>query len=239
MNDSSVNSSHQFNESSVTSQRQRTFYPYTVWLRHRWRIWAMGLVAVGLLGVFLELAEDVWMKEAFAWDAPLMLAIHRWSMPWLDKLMIGVTWIGSPGIYLLAPLTILWLWYWRRQRMTALALTVSVAGAGILGAALKILFARPRPTVFPPLISELTYSFPSGHTLAAIAFYGFIAYLLWQQDRRMGAVLAWLFALLIALSRIYLGVHYPSDVLGSFSIGLLWLGVVIGGYRYRTAQRQT
>ena len=120
------------------------------------------------------------------------------------------------------------------QPTQALALGVSVAGAGILSATLKLLFARPRPTVFTPLTPEATFSFPSGHTLGAIAFYGLIAYFLWRQDRRISAVLAWVFAFWIALSRIYLGVHYPSDVLGSFTIGLLWLGVVIGGIRYRS-----
>lgn len=195
-----------------------------------WRIWGLGLAAVALLGIFGALAEDVWMKESFSWDAPLMLAVHRLSAPWLDQFMIFITRIGSPGLYLLTPLTILWLWR-RRRHHAAIALAVSVAGAGLLSAALKIIFARPRPAVFPPLTVESTYSFPSGHTLVSIAYFGFIAYLLLQEKHRVAALVASLLAVLIAVSRIYLGVHYPSDVLGSLSIGLLWLGVVVGGYR--------
>ncbi|HRW10087.1 MAG TPA: hypothetical protein P5121_33520, partial [Caldilineaceae bacterium] len=104
---------------NVTSHRFTTVGATVDWLRRRWQIWVIGLVAVGLLGTFLELAEDVWMQEAFPWDAPLMLAIHRLSRPWLDQLMILVTRIGSPGVYLLAPLTILWLWVRQRQRIEA------------------------------------------------------------------------------------------------------------------------
>ncbi|MEZ4865234.1 MAG: phosphatase PAP2 family protein [Caldilineaceae bacterium] len=201
-------------------------------LRTSWPIWVSGFIAIGLLGSFLQLAEDVWMKEAFAWDAPVMLAVHQLSTPWLNTLMIAITWIGSPGIILLAPLAAGWLWLRRRKPAAAIALMVSVIGAALLSGSLKLLFARPRPTVFPPLLTEQTYSFPSGHTWVSIAFYGFIAYLLWQHQRRVGAILTAAFALLIAFSRIYLGVHYPSDVLASLSIGLLWLGTVIGGYRH-------
>ena len=200
-------------------------------LRASWRIWIIGFAAVLTLGVFLELAEDVWMKEGFAWDAPFMLAVHQWRAPWLDVLMIGVTYIGSPGVFVIAPAIALWLW--RRQRPSAaVTLMVSGLGAALLSSSLKLLFARPRPVVFSPLIAETSYSFPSGHALNAIAFYGFIAYLLWQQRQRGWAVAASFFALCICFSRIYLGVHYPSDIVGAISIGLLWLGFVIGGYRH-------
>ncbi|MEZ4656155.1 MAG: phosphatase PAP2 family protein [Caldilineaceae bacterium] len=199
-----------------------------------WRIWIIGFAVVLTLGVFLAVAEDVWMKEGLAWDAPIMLVVHQWRAPWLNALMLGVTDIGSPGVFVIAPAIALWLW--RRQRpRAAVTLLVSGLGAALLSSALKVLFARPRPAVFPPLIAETSYSFPSGHALNAIAFYGFIAYLLWQQRQRGWAVAASFFALSICFSRIYLGVHYPSDIVGAISIGLLWLGFVIGGYQHYQA----
>ena len=206
-------------------------------LRESWFIWLLGLVFVGgATGIFLELAGDVWAKEAFPWDAPLMLAIHQFSRPWLDTLMITITNIGFPGALVIAPTAAIWLWWRRQQRVAAIALIVSIVGSALLSSLLKVLFARPRPAVFPPLTPETTYSFPSGHALAAVALFGFAAYLLWQQKQRIWAVFVVLFALLVSFSRIYLGVHYPSDVLGSLSLGLLWLAVVIGGYRYYQAR---
>lgn len=201
-------------------------------LRASWRIWLLGLVIIGgLTGVFVGLAGEVLEKEAFAWDAPIMLTIHQYSRPWLDTLMIAITKIGFPGALVIAPILVAWLW-WRQRQTAAVALVVSVVGAALLSSSLKLLFARPRSSVFPPVTAETTFSFPSGHTLGAVALYGFAAYLLWQHKERLWAMLALFFALLVSFSRIYLGVHYPSDILGAICVGLLWLPCVIGGYRY-------
>jgi undecaprenyl-diphosphatase len=92
---------------------------------------------------------------------------------------------------------------------------------------LKLLFARPRPNVFPPLTLETSFSFPSGHTMAAVAFYGLIAILLWRDHHYGWALLPGLWVPLVALSRIYLGVHYPSDVLASLAVGTIWLALIL------------
>ncbi|HMN30850.1 MAG TPA: phosphatase PAP2 family protein [Caldilineaceae bacterium] len=201
-------------------------------LRASWRIWLIGLIVVGgATTLFLSLADEVLERDSFRWDAPLMLAVHRLSTPWLDQLLIAITWIGHPGEYLITAICVIWLW---RQRLPAasVALVVCMVGAGLLNIWLKLLFARPRPSIFPPVIIDTSYSFPSGHTMGAVALYGFLAYLLWQHKRRVWAVVALLFALLIAFSRIYLGVHYPSDILGALAISVLWLAMVIAGYSY-------
>ena len=102
----------------------------------------------------------------------------------------------------------------------------SFGGAILLNSVLKLLFARPRPDLFPPLVVEHSFSFPSGHTMSAIAFYGLLALILWQRGRRSWAVLAGLWVPLVALSRVCLGAHYPSDVLASLAIGTIWLVLV-------------
>jgi len=76
------------------------------------------------------------------------------------------------------------------------------------------------------LVVETSYSFPIGHTLAAIAYYGLLALVLWPWERRGWAMLAGLEVPLVALSRVYLGAHYPSDVLASLAIGTIWLVIV-------------
>lgn len=187
------------------------------------------LVALGVLfaavTLFLELAEDVWLNEVFVWDATIMLDIHSLNQPWLDKLFWLITQTGGPLIILPAAGTAVW---FRRHndRLTTRLVLASFGGTLLLNTVLKLLFARPRPNLFPPLVVENSYSFPSGHTMAAAAVYGLLALLLWQRGRYGWAIGAALWVLLIALSRVYLGAHYPSDVLASLALGTIWLVIV-------------
>ena len=194
--------------------------------RHKVVVW---LIALGLLfaavALFLELAEDVWLNEGFTWDATVMLGIHTLSRPWLDKLSWLITQTGGPLIVLPVAGTAAWFWRHAQQKVTWLVLA-SFGGALLLNTLLKLLFARPRPNVFPPLTTETSYSFPSGHAMAAVAVYGLLALLLWRRAKRGWAVLAGAWVPLVALSRVYLGVHYPSDVLASLALGTIWLIIV-------------
>lgn len=194
--------------------------------RHKAVVW---LVALGLLlaavALFLELAEDVWLNEGFSWDVTIMLDIHTLSRPWLDKLFWLITQTG--GLLIFLPVAGTAVWFWRRdqQKGTWLVLA-SFGGALLLNSLLKLLFARPRPNVFPPLTTETSYSFPSGHAMSAVAVYGLLALLLWRRGKRGWAVLAGCWVPLVALSRVYLGVHYPGDVLASLALGIIWLIIV-------------
>lgn len=178
--------------------------------------------------MFAEIARDVWLQEGFGWDAPIMLAVHSLQTPWLDRLMKISTSAGSYGALLVGAMAAFWLR--RRHRWAELiALLVSVVGAVAINALFKLFFARPRPNLFPPLTVEHTYSFPSGHTITAVALYGFLAILLWRNHHRLWAILAGMVIPLVGFSRIYLGVHYPSDVLGALTLGTLWLSIVMAG----------
>jgi membrane-associated phospholipid phosphatase len=206
--------------------------------------WVIGLFVVLIsTAVFLELAGDVWLKEGFAWDAPLMLAIHRLTTPWLTRIMWLVTQTGGPATF--AILAAIAFWLWRQHRGSdALMLAISWAGAVLLSTALKLLFARPRPQVFPPLVPGSGFSFPSGHTLAAVGLYGMLAAILWRERHHVAALFCALWVLLVGLSRVYLGVHYPSDVLASLTLGVIWVAVVLLGrhglhaFRARPADRE-
>lgn len=176
-----------------------------------------------------DLAEDVWNRESFAWDAPIALAIHHFQQPWMDSAMQAISQTGEIGAVSVAAVGVLWFW-WRRRRPTAIALFVSLGGALTLNTAFKFLLARARPQLFPPLMLETDYSFPSGHAVAAVAVYGFLAVLLWRSRHYGWASFAGLWVGVVAISRIYLGVHYPSDVLGSLTLGTLWLFTLFIGY---------
>lgn len=178
-----------------------------------------------LAAIFLDLTGDVLFKEGLAWDVPLMLAIHHYRRPWLDTLFMAITQTG--GVLLVVPVAGLVGRWWQQQRLEALTLLISCGGAVIINNVLKFLIARPRPQVFPPLTVETSFSFPSGHTMAAVAFYGLLAILLWRKRHYWGAVCATGWVVLVSFSRIYLGVHYPSDVAAALAVGLLWLWLVV------------
>ena len=182
--------------------------------------------------IFIDLAEDVWLNEGFAWDALLMLALHGISHPWLDTFFIGVT--QTAGEWVIVPLLGTAVTLWRQQKnVVAIMILVSFTGAVGLNTLLKHLFARPRPQIFPPLMVETSFSFPSGHTMTAVAFYGLLAILLWRSQRYPWAILSGLWVFIVAVSRVYLGVHYPSDVLASLTVGAIWLVLVISFFQGR------
>lgn len=177
------------------------------------------------LVVFLSLGTTVWFQQTFIWDVPIILALHSLSHPWLDAVMWVISDSADNAGVVLALALAVGLWV-KRERLLALTVTASFGGAATVNALLKLVFARPRPMVFVPLVMETDYSFPSGHVAAAMAFYGLLALLLWRRRRWGWAVVCALWVVAVGVSRIYLGVHYPSDVLGSLTFGLLWLAAI-------------
>ena len=188
--------------------------------------WLVGLAAMlGLLAAFTELAEDVFFREGFSWDKPIILAVHSHATPILDAVMWTVTQIGGIGAIVVTILAAAW--FFRKQKsVDAYAILVSFCGAAALNTLLKLLLSRPRPSLFLPLVSASGFSFPSGHVTASVATFGFLAVSLWREKRFGWAIASSVLVPLVALSRIYLGVHYPSDTLGSLFFALLWLMVV-------------
>ncbi len=129
---------------------------------------------------------------------------------------------------------------WRRGAGLVL---VTLAGAGVLDVGLKELFARTRPQAFFDYYpAPGSFSFPSGHALFAVCFFGGIAVLLTHRLRGpLARILAWAIALvliiLIGASRVYLGVHYPTDVIGGFAVGIVWVASVALGDRLADRRR--
>lgn len=199
--------------------------------------WVVGLIMIlGLVAVFTDLAEDVWFREGFAWDAPIILAIHQLSRPWLDTLMRILTQAGEAGAISVGLLAAAW-FAWKRKHLDAASIIISLSGSAALNTLLKFLLKRPRPGLFPPLVVESGFSFPSGHVTASVAVYGFLAVLLWRNHHRGWAVLSAAWVPVVAVTRIYLGVHYPSDTLGALIFSSLWL-VVVFMIRDRYARRK-
>lgn len=156
-----------------------------------------------------------------------MLAIQRLHTPILNIFMKIVTLGGELGAILITGGAVFWLWRHHRWE-EAMALLVCVASAAAFNGLLKLFFARPRPSVFPPLVKERTYSFPSGHTITAATLYGFLTILLWQQGSNWAALTGAMIPA-VGFSRVYLGVHYPSDVIAAMILGVVWLAIVMVG----------
>jgi undecaprenyl-diphosphatase len=129
---------------------------------------------------------------------------------------------------------------WRRG---ALLVVVTLVGAWLLDTGLKTLFARARPDAFFDYYpAPRSFSFPSGHALFAVCFFGGVAVLLSHRlQSRLAWILVWAVALaliiLIGVSRVYLGVHYPTDVIGGFAVGIIWVASVALGDRLAERRR--
>lgn len=186
-----------------------------------------GLAAVAAV-LFGALAR--WMRTggARSWDEAVMRWLAARHTTRLDFMMMEITALGSVtvvGIVTLVAATFLWL---TRHRYSAALLVVAAAGGGALNYLLKAAFERPRPELFEWLTHAGHTSFPSGHATNAMVVYGTLAFLVARlEPTRAMRVFTWgvaaLLIVLIGVSRPYLGVHYPSDVLAGYAVGLSWV----------------
>ncbi len=159
-------------------------------------------------------------------------AILRWmgnnGAPWLDVAALEVTALGARMVvYMVVLVASAFLWQ-SRHHYSAAMLWVAVIGSGLINSVLKISFNRPRPDVFPWRTQHVGLaSFPSGHAMTSIVVYGTLAFLIARLAptrwlKRLVWTVAMLVVLVVGLSRLYLGVHYPSDVLAGFVVGGAW-----------------
>ena len=192
-----------------------------------------GLAATGLLlWLLAEFHEEMMEPFLSGLDTSLMAAVHAYTGPQLTGTMEAFTFAGSlAGLVPIVGLLVIVLWI-RREWSDGVMLIVAMLGAGLLMLGLKLHFKRVRPDVPWALAHEHSFSFPSGHSILAVVLYGVITYLLWTrvQDWVWRGVIilgALGFIACIGVSRVYLGVHYPTDVAAGYFVGLVWLGVVI------------
>ena len=196
----------------------------------------MVLGAAALLAC-AKLGEDVFSHETGTFDG----AIQQWVVAHqngvLFRAFLAITYLGSvPAMVGIAGVGALWLWR-RRGRNVGAAALIAPALATTLFMGLKQIFARARPTIAGQLILK-TYAFPSGHATASTAVCCTLAYIYWREgfiSRRVALWVAILPPFLIGVSRVYLDVHWATDVLGGWSLGLLIS--VLGGALYDRHRR--
>lgn len=190
---------------------------------------AGGLIAVLGTYTFAKFASHVRSGSTQAFDTAVLKWIAQYRTPLLDAVMLEITFLGTGTVVLMiVAISGLFLWL-TKHKYSALLLFISTVGGILLNNILKAGFGRPRPQLVEWGTHVVSWSFPSGHAMSASVVYGTVAYLAARlQARHLHRVLTMLWAgviiMLIAFSRLYLGVHYPSDVIAGVLIGLAWAG---------------
>ncbi len=197
-------------------------------LRSRFVPLAMAFVAFWApIIIFSIIAGEVIERESFGFDTAILTWMHTHTSPMYSSVLVAITTIGN--VEILGPITlaiVLWLLY-RQQRLKALIVTASVAGAAVANIILKLIFHRARPAFWPALIHETGYSFPSGHAMGSAALMLSLILISWDTGWRWPITIAsGSFVLLVGISRVYTGVHYPTDIIAGWCVSLAWVIIV-------------
>ncbi len=178
--------------------------------------------------LFVALADEVLEGDTLWFDEAILLHIYGGATPFWDHFFLTVTHLGDFigiigfGGILLALLGL------RHKYRDMILLGSGVAGAALINVILKSIFERTRPDLWEQLINEASFSFPSGHAMASSAFaFSVIAVFWYTRYRYLALVLGVLFMFVIGFSRLYLGVHYPTDILGGWLVSAVWVGCVV------------
>jgi undecaprenyl-diphosphatase len=194
----------------------------------------VGLVLIGGLLVamagtfgFVVLASHVESGATQAFDESVIRWMGAHQTKGLDAAMIEITALGTGTVVLMIVIVAALFLVLTQHKYSAILLLVSAFGGLVLNGVLKLGFDRPRPSIFIPAVNTVSSSFPSGHAMSAAIVYSTVAYLAARLHRSLWARLVVMLAalvliVLICFSRLYLGVHYPSDVIAGVSIGLAW-----------------
>ncbi len=194
---------------------RRTFSPALTW----------GLVAP--LVMFVLLAVAIIAGQPFAWEDEALTTIHDAMSPGFDNAAIWWSRIFHPQVLIVVSALIALGFSLRRQWRWVIVALGSVAGALLVNTLVKAVVARPRPALWPSLTGETSSSFPSGHAMVSFAFAALLVLLLWPTRWRglsLAIIAAWV--ALVALARLTLGVHYPTDILAGWCLSLAWVATV-------------
>lgn len=202
----------------------------------------IGIILISSIG-FLAIAWAIETGTIENFDLPIIAFIQGMENPFLTILLKTFTWIGSG--FGVTPITLVIcgiLFFTLKKRQQSYLFAFSIVSTILLNEGLKQVFVRGRPELYR-LMDAGGFSFPSGHTMMAVSLYAMIVYVTWPYtkhtiQRFLLIFSAWLVAFLIAVSRIYVGVHYPSDIVGGFFMSTLWLTIVLMIYHKRFELRK-
>jgi membrane-associated phospholipid phosphatase len=180
--------------------------------------------------IFAKIADEVLEKDGASIDAFVSQAIYAIRHPMLTDVMMGISWIGNEGI-IVATIILTILLLANKHSNTAFLFAFTIFTGYIINGFAKQLLAIPRPTI-DPLYIENFYSFPSGHAMGSFIFFAMVTYLVFILTRSfmytiISAILCGLMVMAVGFSRVYLGVHFPSDIAAGYIAGFWWVVTVI------------
>jgi undecaprenyl-diphosphatase len=196
---------------------------------------ALGLVLVGALAAFAIVAENVLAgRELAAFDLEFVRALRAEASPGWQQVFWYLTWLGSGWVIGPVAVVVLWGLLARRHTLLAAMWAVSQVGSALLNYAMKATFARARPEGADPVLFGSGLSFPSGHAMNSLVLCGVGAYLIVRLAPSWGTrvpllIVLIVFPLLMGFSRLYLGVHYASDVAAGYLAGSAWIAICVSG----------
>lgn len=196
---------------------------------------ALGLLVTVAIVAFLAIAENVlagrWLAD---FDLAFSRALVAETSPAWRTFFWYVTWLGSAPIVATVAGVVVWVLARKGHALLAIVWAAGQGGAALLNYALKLAFERPRPDGADPQLFSSGWSFPSGHAMGSVVLCGIGVYLLlrlvpawWDRRLVLTALLAW--PLLVGFSRLYLGVHYVSDVVAGLLAGIAWVAICVSG----------
>ena len=193
-------------------------------------------LAVGGLFFFGWLTGEMLQSGTRGFDETVRSFVHQYSSPALTKAMQIASFLGSTLFLTIFGIVIFITFRLLKRHRAATLFAIAMAGSSILLVALKNVFQRARPQPFFETVLPASYSFPSGHSLLSFCFYVALAAIVTARiERRLSQAIIWtcaaLLVALIGFSRIYLGVHYPSDVLAGYAAALIWVVAVAASDR--------
>ncbi|HSJ63728.1 MAG TPA: phosphatase PAP2 family protein [Gemmatimonadaceae bacterium] len=193
----------------------------------------LGITVAAIWG-FAELAEFVQEGGTETFDLAAMQWMEANRIAFLDRFLLDVTALGTGLVVLILVGVAALFLALTEHRYSALLLIVATAGGQLLNTVLKLFYDRPRPSNVEHLTHTMSTSFPSGHAMSAVIVYGTVAYLAARLQKKawerwLTMTLAIVIIIAIAASRVYLGVHYPSDVLAGTIIGAAWAAFCMAG----------
>jgi membrane-associated phospholipid phosphatase len=210
----------------------------TLLSRLSWRLLLYWGLLVGGLWAFAELADEIYERQGFPFDEPVLAWFYGLISPLRTDVALALSTVGGVEV-MIALSVLLTALLWFKSHREAVFFAVSMTGASVIMGLTKVVLARPRPELFPDVDYWQTASpsFPSGHATGSAAFALTLFFVVRRLSPRWqvpAGVFGVLFCLAVSASRLYLQVHYPSDILAGLALGAGWVLGVNTIYHYRT-----
>lgn len=182
---------------------------------------------VALVFAFKELAEGVVAKATLDFDIAVLKTINARSTRTWDELIPVLTDLAGPVMISAITVILIGFFIWTKEAYNGLYIALTLGGTFLVNTLLKLYYQRMRPELWELLVEEQSFSFPSGHAMISMALALSVIVLVWHSYWRMPAlILGLLYILGIGYTRLYLGVHYPTDILGGWVASIIWVGLV-------------